>query len=400
MKRSYRNSARGLGLVALLGGALATPPALATQGTFPHGYGVKSEGMGGVGIAYSQDALAGATNPAGMASVGTRVDLGLAFLDVDNGAKFGGVDYSGSADKSLYIIPQLGANYMLDAVSSLGVSVVGNGVGTNYDNKDNIGGLQAPSSELKQMVTTLSYARQVAPGQAVGLGLVIARQVLDIGGTASIGLPEGRGESYGAGLRLGWQGEVADGLSLGATYATKVNMSRMNVFKNLLPDQGDLDIPANFGVGLAYTRGPLTVGVDAMRILWSDVAAYGNDGVGSASGAPGSSNGPGFGWNDQTVWRFGVAYAIDPRLTLRAGYNFGTRLIDRNSTYLGVLAPASDRRHATLGATWTLAGGDELSFAYSRSPKETTYGNGPGPDGVTDLYMGQNWLSVSYGMRF
>jgi len=44
----------------------ASAEANATDGYFAHGYGVKSQGMGGVGIALPQDALAAAANPAGM----------------------------------------------------------------------------------------------------------------------------------------------------------------------------------------------------------------------------------------------------------------------------------------------------------------------------------------------
>ncbi|MGB9495575.1 MAG: long-chain fatty acid transporter, partial [Azonexus sp.] len=54
--------------------------ALATSGYFATGYGVKSAGMGGVGIALPQDGLAAATNPAGTAFVGDRVDLGLTWF--------------------------------------------------------------------------------------------------------------------------------------------------------------------------------------------------------------------------------------------------------------------------------------------------------------------------------
>jgi hypothetical protein len=51
---------------------LVTPLlANATNGYFSHGYGAKSQGMAGVGIALPQDALAAATNPAGTALVGT-----------------------------------------------------------------------------------------------------------------------------------------------------------------------------------------------------------------------------------------------------------------------------------------------------------------------------------------
>jgi len=397
---AVRAAQRILPCVLMMGLGAASTAAQATQGTFPHGYGVKSEGMGGVGIALPQDAVAGATNPAGMVAVGTRLDLGMALLKADNGAYFAGTRYSGSEDTSLYVIPQLGLNWMIDSVSSIGVSVVGNGVGTNYADDANVGGMSAPRSKLEQMVTTISYARQLNENHSVGVGLVLSRQVLTLHGTASIGLPAGRDESWGAGLRVGWQGKVAPGVTLGATYASRVDMSEFNEFAGLLPESGDLDIPANYGVGVAYTRGAWTLGADVMRIEWSDVAAYGNGGVTSATGAPGSDKGPGFGWNDQTVWRFGLAYAVNAQWTVRAGYNHGTHLLDGDHTYLGILAPSANRRHVTVGSTYALPSGDELSVAYAHSFKETTRGTGQGPDGMTDLYMGQDWLSVSYGLRF
>ena len=43
-----------------------TYPTYATDGYFPHGYGVKSQGMGGIGVAFPQDSIAAAMNPAGM----------------------------------------------------------------------------------------------------------------------------------------------------------------------------------------------------------------------------------------------------------------------------------------------------------------------------------------------
>ena len=64
-------------IAALVAFACAAAPAFATNGYFSHGYGIKAKGMGGVGIALPQDALAAATNPAGMAMVGSRMDFGL-----------------------------------------------------------------------------------------------------------------------------------------------------------------------------------------------------------------------------------------------------------------------------------------------------------------------------------
>ena len=57
--------------------AAAPSAALATNGYFSHGYGTKNAGMAGAGTALAQDSIAAATNPAGMAFVGSRVDGGL-----------------------------------------------------------------------------------------------------------------------------------------------------------------------------------------------------------------------------------------------------------------------------------------------------------------------------------
>ncbi|MCY1359113.1 Outer membrane protein transport protein (OMPP1/FadL/TodX) [compost metagenome] len=335
-----------------------------------------------------------------MAWVGDRVDAGVALLKVDNGIEFAGQTISGSEDNDLYIIPQLGANHMLDEVSSLGLSIVGNGVGTAYGRDSNVGGLQRPGSEFQQMVATLSYARKLDARHSLGLGVMLIRQQLDIDGTASIGLPEGRDESYGAGLRLGYLGRLSDELSLGASYASRGYMQKMKRFDQLLAEGGDLDMPANYGLGLSWQRGDWTLAADVQRILWSEVKALGNPGVSRATGAPGDSDGPGFGWNDQTVYRLGAAWQASRELTLRLGYSDANQLLDSRDGYLGLLAPAAPHRHATLGATWRLAGGNELSFAYARAFKDKVEGDGLGPDAVSSPYMGQHWLSFSYGVAF
>lgn len=397
MSRLSQATPRILASAALVA---AAPLALATQGTFPHGYGVKSEGMGGVVLALPQDSLVGASNPAGMVWVGTRLDVGVALLKVDNGVEFAGQTVSGVEDNDLYIIPQLGANRMLDEVSSLGLSIVGNGVGTAYGSDSNVGGLERPGSEFQQMVATLSYARKLDERHSLGLGLMLIRQQLDIDGTGSIGLPEGRDESYGAGLRLGYLGRLTDQLSLGASYATRGYMGKMKRFDKLLAEDGDLDMPANYGLGMSYQHGDWTLAADVQRILWSDVKAFGNPGVSRATGAPGDSDGPGFGWRDQTVYRLGLAWNATRQLTLRAGYNDANQLLDSRDGYLGLLAPAANHRHVTLGASYRLAGGNELSFAYARSFKDKVEGDGQGPDAVSSPYMGQHWLSFSYGVVF
>lgn len=386
-------------LALLLSGAALSVPALATQGTMPHGYGVKAEGMGGASIALSQDAIGGANNPAGMVTLGNRADIGAALLKVDNGSSFNGTQYTIESDKSFFLIPQLGLNRMLGENTSIGLTVVGNGVGTAYG-KNNVGGMQDPQSGLTQMVSTVSLAHKITPDHSIGLGLVIAYQRLAIKGTGSLGLPDGHDSSFGAGVSLGWMGQVLPGLTLGATYASKVNMGKLDNFKDLLAEGGKLDIPENYGLGVAYKIGGTTIAGDVKRINWGDVASLANPGVGTAGGAPGAANGPGFGWRNQTVWRIGASHQFNESLTLRAGYSDGNQILNSRDTYLGILAPAANHAHYTLGGTWALSKTSEVSLAYAYSPKVEVKGNGPGPDGMTSLFMGQNWLSISYGTSF
>ncbi len=64
-------------LAIAVSGILISPAVNATNGYFSHGFSTKEKGLAGAGTAYSQDSMAAATNPAGMAFVGERMDLGL-----------------------------------------------------------------------------------------------------------------------------------------------------------------------------------------------------------------------------------------------------------------------------------------------------------------------------------
>lgn len=84
-----------LALVATLAG-ISSMPALATNGYFLHGIGQKSMGMGGVGIALSQDTFATGHNPAGMVMVGDRMDAGLTWFRPSREAEIRGTPLGGA----------------------------------------------------------------------------------------------------------------------------------------------------------------------------------------------------------------------------------------------------------------------------------------------------------------
>lgn len=67
-------------VLALFGSLLVPTTADATNGYFMHGTGTKAKALAGAGVAFPQDSMAPASNPAALAFVGKRFDAGLAIF--------------------------------------------------------------------------------------------------------------------------------------------------------------------------------------------------------------------------------------------------------------------------------------------------------------------------------
>ncbi|MGA7595932.1 MAG: outer membrane protein transport protein [Gallionella sp.] len=403
-------------------GVMASPLAHATNGYFRIGVGDKAESMGGVGIALPQDAMAAATNPAGMAIVGDRVDIGLTWFKPDRSETTtgaGGAMALGTYDgngRSNFFIPDFGYNKMIKPDMSLGITVYGaGGMNTQYNNNPFGGGASGNPAgvNLSQLFIAPTWAMKVNPNNSVGASLVAVYQMFSATGLQGFDAPgytatpgsmtnNGTDTSTGVGIRLGWTGQVSDMATLGATYQPKVSMSKFSKYSGLFADQGNFDIPANYGVGVAVkANDATTVGVDVTRIAYSGVPSIGdspnifNPGVVMF----GSNNGPGFGWKDMTVFKLGVKYALNPGLTLRAGFNHNTQQIPDNAAWLNVLAPGVVQNHLTLGATWALANKSELTVGYVHAFEQTVTGPILGLFGSENvsIKMHEDSIGVTYG---
>src|ERR1019366_8448469 len=117
--------------------------ALATDGYFSHGYGMKAKGMGGAATAMADDSFGGANNPASMVWAGDRLDIGLDLFSPRRSAErngaaapgpgFAGINGSADSESNIFYVPEFGYNKMLGWDMSAGVSVYGNGgMNTNY----------------------------------------------------------------------------------------------------------------------------------------------------------------------------------------------------------------------------------------------------------------------------
>ncbi|WP_037376046.1 OmpP1/FadL family transporter, partial [Sedimenticola selenatireducens] len=375
--------------------------------------------------------LAAATNPAGMVHVGNRMDLGAEWFrpirsaDVSGNGGGGNGHHDGSDTKN-FIIPEFGYNRMLDENSSFGVSVFGNG-GMNTDYKDGFtlfNGAAYPTRtgvDLAQLFIVPTYAFKLNENHSLGIGLNLAVQTFEALGlqnfdqaafSADLGnvTDNGHDISYGAGIRLGWQGKVSDSVTLGATYQTRTYMTEFDDYSGLFAEQGDFDIPENYAIGIAVQATPkLVIAADVMRINYADINAINNGGpttnpnAFTANGRLGTDGGLGFGWEDQTVYKLGIAYQYSPQLTLRAGYNHADQPIPAAETLFNMLAPATVEDHLTLGATWVLDNGSELTFSYMHAFENSVKGSGSIPaafgSGEADLKMYQDSIGIAYSWK-
>lgn len=418
---------RSLAIAAAVAAAFASPAALATNGYFPHGQGIKAKGMGGASIALPQDAIAGAYNPAGMFFVGNRIDVGLDWFKPTREAELVGspAPINGTYDandKSNFFIPEFGYNRIVNPNLSLGVSVYGHGgMNSSYTTAFPLFGTSKAGVDLSQLFIAPTVAWQVAPGQVIGASLNLAYQRFKATGlenfTAPVGSPQqfsmfpdnvtnkGYDSSTGLGLRLGWMGKLA-ACDVGVTYQTKTKMSEFDKYKGLFAEEGGFDIPATYGAGVACkVAPPVTLAFDVTRIEYSGVKSINNPLLPNLFTAPlGTTNGAGFGWEDVTAYKLGVQWAVNPTTTLRAGYNYGKQPIPSSETLFNVLAPGVVEQHYTVGGTWAMPGNSELSFFFMYVPEKTINGSNsvPAPfgGGEVNLKMKQMSLGVAYGWKF
>ena len=395
--------------------------ALATNGYFSHAYGVKSQGLAGVSIALPQDGLAAASNPAGTAFVGNRLDLGATLFRPSRGTEISGNgaglngSYDGDDSKN-FLIPEIGYVQQLSPQLAAGVAVYGNG-GMNTDYGSNpfraFGGSGSAGVNLEQLFISPSIAFKLNENHTLGLAVNFAYQRFKAEGiqpfaTASASPNDftnrGTDSSTGWGIRLGYTGKITPDLTLGATWASKTKTSNFDKYKGLFAEDGWFDIPANYGAGVAWkARSNLTLAADVQRIEYSGIKSVGNP-IGNlfAGNAFGTANGPGFGWKDVTVAKLGISYDLQD-WTLRAGYSHASQPIPSDQTFLNILAPGTVQDHLSLGATWRLSKGGELSFAYTHGFKETVKGSASIPPafggGEADIHLSEDIFAIAYGWK-
>ncbi|MFP3874455.1 MAG: OmpP1/FadL family transporter [Thiohalophilus sp.] len=420
-------------LATAVAAALALPSAaFATNGYFAHGYGTKNKGLGGAGVALPQDSQAAATNPAGMVRVGDRMDLGAALFSPQReytvsgtsggaGGAFSLQEGTVESDSDYFLIPHFGRNWMLDADSSIGVSLYGNG-GMNTDYPDSAdtfygssmgGGEAGAGVNLEQLFVNTSYSRKIDDKSSWGASAILAYQRFEATGLAAFGTSSddpdnltdnGTDDSMGYGFKLGYQGEVAQGLTLAASYQSEMEMAEFDDYAGLFAEQGGFNIPATWTLGLSYDMGDSgTVLFDVQEIMYSDINSIANpiSNLTVDGNLLGTDNGAGFGWEDITVYKLGYQWSTSADWTWRVGYNHGDNPIPESEVLFNILAPGVMEDHLTFGFTKSTGADSEFNFAAMYAPSNSVKGtNAMDPNQEIELEMTQWELEASWAWKF
>ena len=448
---------RKLVTTAAIGVALVLPASShASNGMFLIGFGAKSRAMAGVGVAYAQDSLAMAYNPANLGDIKPRFDIGadiftppravthesslLPVNDVTHPTHPS--DPDGKATTNWFLIPNLAYADRWDDDISYGIAVVGAGLQTEYDQTTpntffNYNGLATNEVGVElmqvQMLPSLSY--KLNDTHTFGASLAIGFQMFRAEGLQAfvqLGFASSGSENYltnkdwdysnGAGIRLGWKGHF-DKLQVGFNYSSKVFMSQFDDYRGLFAEGGRFNIPENYALGIAYKATPdVNIAFDIHHVLYSGVPSISNPGPSAADPSDfnplcpgvdtnecklGGGKGMGFGWNDATVFKLGADYAYSEKWILRIGWNYGKSPIPEDQVLFNMLAPATPEHHFTFGATYNWDKDLELSFNFMHAFEKTIKGptafgptQAPVDGSNASIAMQQNSFGASLGWLF
>lgn len=427
------NKISQIGVAAVLMGC--TAGASATNGYWSLGYGPKSKSIAGACVAMAFGSMCAASNPGSLVLVGNRKEYGLALFAPRRGftanddamsppyASMPAGEYESEND--FFLIPHLAYNAALDEYSSLGVAIGANGgMNTEYDSPifQNFANPLDPSStptsptgmDLTQMFIGITYSRKLDEQHSFGITPVIAVQALEVQGLQPFKAfsihPDhvtnnGHDYSYGGGLRVGWLWKVNDKVNIGASYQTKLSMTKFDDYKGLLADEGNFDVPANMDLGFSIKFAPQwTFAFDFQRIEYSGIKAISN--ASDLVFMPGlqllgTKDGMGFGWDDINIYKFGLQWEYRPDLVFRMGYATASDAFPDSQALFNTLAPAVTKRHFALGFGKILESGTEINVSFNYAPNEKVYGTNPNTGPQTGfLEMDQFEIELGIAQRF
>ncbi len=420
-------------IILITGILFSTTYSYATDGYFSTGYGTINKGLAGAGIAFYQGSLING-NPAGVVFLGNTYQLGIDFFNPNRQytvtgspsgteGSFGLMTGTVESDSKLFLIPSIGANWMLNQKSAISATLFGNGgMNTDYPPQNSMNTFYDPNSDatgvnLAQMFGNITYSHKLGEKHSIGLTGVLAYQYFEAKGlymfsgfssNASALTDNGTDSGFGYGFKLGYLGHLTDNFAIGLTYQSKVWMSKFDDYAGLFAEQGDFDIPSSWTVGFSWKiTEDFTVMGDAKSIMYGDVNSVSNPMsnlysamAGDMTYLMGADNGPGFGWDDIMVYKLGMNYSGVESWEFRGGISIGENPVPESEVLFNILAPGIIKNQVALGLSKEVGKkGNQFHLAVNYAFNSSVKGSNP-LDPAQSIELEMNQFELELGFSF
>jgi long-chain fatty acid transport protein len=383
-------------LLLLLSFVSYSRKAIASNGNDIIGVGPASISLGGTGITAPQDAVSAIfSNPATICfgSYGTCSEFDISLVagtpKAEAKIKMRNTTIKSSSDDEVFPIPAIGLTMPLNHTFpqwSLGIAAGGvSGLGIDYENSEidqpefyDFGPLgkfpliKGEFAKLKVAKFAPSLAFQPVKNFSLGFSFHLNYGSLDLG--------NGSSDDYALGAQIGMLYKYDDSILLGATYTSPQEFTYKNVSyldDDDLKDDLNLEKPQEigFGVGFIPLKDFLVFEVDLKWKNWSDAKGYDD-----------------LDWDNQWITALGAQLRATKKLTIRAGYNYGTNPVREHDNFDGTSLiviqgktlpvyyyetfrifgnPAVEKHHASFGIEYKLTEHIVFDLSYTHIFKAT-----------------------------
>lgn len=368
---------------------------------------VKSSGMGGAVCAHPIDTLVAAYNPAGLAFVGDRWDLGVHWANQWGEARYKGnllIDGPQDSHNTCHdlFVPEFGVSKWTAQGQFTWGFVTYNRTfyKTSFKYPNPMFGTSKPELEYLHYVAAPTGTLCFGCNHAIGVTIDFHGQRLKVNGLENFErrrlsrhphdvTNNGYDYSGGIGVTIGWMSRASDCVSIGVAYSPMVIMSHLEDYQGLVPRDGRINIPQRIVGGVAIEMlCDFTVTFDIEHTKYNEVSALAHSFFlpphkphhhhhhsshhsshrehrkhrDRALHELGGDQGPALGWMDQTAFRFGLDWKINDEFDMRAGYVYHRHPVRNSQTLPNTLVPNIIEQVVTWGGSWRLDGCNEFSF--------------------------------------
>ncbi len=389
--------------LATVAAALAlAAPAAATNGMRVIGFSPVQNSMGGVSAAAPLDAATIVSNPAGMTALDRRVDIGVSgyLPTVKYDATGAANGASVSSDRPPDFIPTLAAIYKTSENLTVGVAALGvAGLGVDYNSSDANANLYGSKTLTSYMNLRFAPAIAYRLNDRISLGLAanLAWAQLEWNMMGAAGNPprDATG-AMGIGGTVGLTYSAPEKYTLAVVYETRTWFQE---FTWDLPGVGTekmrFDQPDVLTVGTSFRPlQTLLVAADLGWIRWSTTNGVNH---------PTFTENPmdvrfNMDWADQLVFKVGAQYDVTKALAIRAGYNYGSSVLNRGQALENIAFPATVKHHFTVGAGYAF-GALTVNAAAMYAPEEKIGGSNVA-QGIDSYETSVSQLAFDLGASF